>query len=95
MGWLRDLFKDELEAMKPPKKLRFFHNKETGEYAFEVVNQPNKLVPITSRTYKNPEKGIYITESIDEEDDGESFWEQAKRISKSSKTSKLIEFGDD
>jgi hypothetical protein len=94
MGWLYNLFKDDLEAMKPPKKLRYFRNKETGEYAFEVVNQPNKLVPITSRSYSNPKKGIYITESVDEEDSGDGFWAQAKKLSSDKKKTQFIEYGD-
>lgn len=73
MGLWNWLTKD-LKDIKFPESLRIYENKETGEYAFEVVNKPNGLgVPLVSRTYRNKEDGIYMTESTNSK--GETgFW---------------------
>jgi hypothetical protein len=95
MGIFRALFGAELDAMKPPKKLRYYKNKETGEYAFEVVNQPNKLVPQTTKIYSNGK--IRIQESYDDESETD-FWQKISAMKKKdnlSKSENFIEFGDD
>jgi hypothetical protein len=95
MGLWRTLFGAELDAMKPPKKLKIYWNKETGDFALDVVNQPNKLVPVHSKVYTR--KGLYISESHDEETETD-FWQRISAMKKKDKLSKsenLIEYGDD
>ena len=66
-------FKDDMKALFP-ESLRIYDNKETGEFAFEVVNKPNSMgVPLVSRNYTNHKRGIEIHESTNNK--GETgFW---------------------
>lgn len=76
MGFWKNL-KMDLKTVFP-EYLRIYDDKETGEWAFEIVNKENSMgVPLISRCYENKQRGISLWESTnDKEPTG--FWQNVQ-----------------
>ena len=42
-----------------PEGIRIYEDKEKGEYAFEIINKPNRFVPRYVKSYKNKKVAVF------------------------------------
>jgi len=76
MSFLNNLWgtlKEDLKAI-PPESVKIFKNEETGEFAYEIKNKPNKYVPTTVRHYSNGK--IFLFDASNNSSEGSNIFTQ-------------------
>jgi len=71
------MFKEDMKALFP-ESVKIYDNKETGEFAFEVVNKPNSLsVPLVSRSYDDENISLW---ELTNNKSKTGFWDEVKQL---------------
>lgn len=81
------MFKEDMNALVP-ESIKILTDDKNGEYAFEIVNKPNRHVPRVVRNYENTKRKISFYEAI--EDGKTDFWSRVKQEKIGHKNPKLI-----
>ena len=68
-------FFDDLKDLKFPTSVQVYHNKETGEFAYELTQPKNVYnMPTHVKYYQNPKRGVTVLSAKHDEEEPSDFF---------------------